>query len=183
MKKLTSLILISVFLLAGCKSAPNNTEQASTENNAQNKEINTKEEAPTEKTNKMCDWVDESDVIIQLILPEEYANAISYEAGFLFESSYGDNARLMRLARKNCDYRVGFSKEDFLNINMSANSPFVIAAENDVSSHFSYEGWPININFDENGTITDGMPEEGKTIIIKVTGTENAYQQYKEIFD
>lgn len=189
MKKLTSLILLSVFVLAGCKSAPSNIEQTNTETNNQNQEPTTTEETTTKKSNKMCDWIDDSDLIIQLDLPEEFAlyektnSSPSYNTGFLFRSSYGDQARLMRLARKGCDYRVGFSKEDFRELNMAPNSNLTIAAESGSQEHFSYENWPIEMNFDGEGMPTDGIPEEGKTIVIKVTGTVSSFQQYQEVFN
>ncbi len=180
---LVLLVGVGIFIYLHSVSGPNKDSQIKKEKTEQAKDTNADKISRGEKSNKICAWIEKSDIIIKLDLPEKYTGAASYEVGFLFKSSYGDQARFVRLARKNCDYRVGFSKKDFINLNMAPNSPFAIVAEKNSSTHFSYANWPINISFDKNGTITKGMPENGKTIVIKVNGVVDAFQQYKELFN
>jgi len=177
MKKTISLIFLLAFIITGCnKGTTNSTSVIDNDNNKQaiNKE--------TSSNNKICSWIDDSDVVIKLDLPEEYAHYNdaniypSYEVGLMFRSSYGDIASSRRLARKGCDYRVGFSKEDFADINSNPNYPLVILALKDSSTDFSYDSEPIKLTF------KDGLPEQGNEFVLKITGEVPSFGHYDGIF-
>ena len=61
-------------------------------------------EGAAQKEDKLCGWIDKSDIIVKVIVPEGVKADTSYEAGFYFSPIYST----MRIARSGCDYRVGF---------------------------------------------------------------------------
>ena len=147
-------------------------------------DIKNEETKTVSKTkNKLCDWIDKSDIIIKLNLPEKYGyykddkKSPSYETGLMFKSSYGDIASSRRLARKACDYRVGFSKKDFKNINYNPNYPFVIISHRDSSTDFTYDKEPIKLTLNK-----DNLPNEGKEFILNVNGETSSFKHYQKIF-
>jgi hypothetical protein len=62
--------------------------------------------------NKLCDWVDASDVIIKVNFADGVAKDTSNEAGFYYSSVKSN----MRVARSGCDYRTGFSYDELKNL-------------------------------------------------------------------
>ncbi len=170
-------ILIIVLILIILSMLPKqNTTSIS---NIQDKKTNT----INKKSNKLCDWIDKSDIVIKLKLPEKYGyykdntKSPSYETGLMFKSSYGDIASSRRLARKACDYRVGFSKKDFENINYNPNYPFIIISYKNSSTDFTYNEEPIKITLNK-----DGLPNEGKEFILNVSGETPSFKHYQNIF-
>ena len=103
-------IVLFALLLSGCTSdsATNTTGAGNTTNQAvatANENTNAGEASDRDK---MCSWVDDSDVIITLNFADGVEKDGSYEAGF-----YLSEINLFaRLARKECDYRTGFSYEE-----------------------------------------------------------------------
>jgi hypothetical protein len=129
---------------------------------------------------KLCGWIDKSDVIITLDLPEEYAHFNnrtifpSYETGFMFRDARGEIARSVKLARKQCGYRVGFSKAELNEI----HGKFFPVIYKGSSQFLTYEGEPEFISLQ-----ADGLPQQGKEIILKVTGESDSAGHYNSFFD
>ena len=92
------LVVVTLALLgAGCGNKEANTNTAP---------VAAVQNTPAESANnKLCDWVDKSDIIIKLNFAEGVEKDSSYEAGFYLSPMYLN----ARLARKDCDYRTGFS--------------------------------------------------------------------------
>jgi hypothetical protein len=194
MKKNTAIIFVLAIVLAGCKNStfkssslmnddnPNNSVSTLDTDQIDNTQTASEEKKPNNSSDKLCGWIDDSDVIIKLDLPEEYAYyndeniSQSYETGFMFKSSYGDVASSRRLARKGCDYRVGFSKEDFADMNINPNYPLVILIKNGPSIDLSYDGEPLKI------TLKDDLPEQGNEFIVKINGETQSFGHYDEIY-
>lgn len=194
MKKgiLLVFILGAILILSGCTEQTTEvttSESEETNNNTNPVMVNENTNTVTEETNtnketdKACAWIDASDVVIELDLPEEYAHYNdetifpSYEVGFLFKGSYGDTVRSVRLAQKGCDYRVGFSQADFAGLNMTPNYPLVVYGESGTSKDFTYENEPIKITLGE-----DNLPTQGSLFTLKVTGETNSYNHFDAIF-
>jgi hypothetical protein len=115
--------------------------------------------APTKEENKMCDWVDKSDVIIKLNFEEGIVKDTSYEAGFIYKK--GPNMielRLARLARSQCDYRVGFNKSDFKDLKAATIGVWTYNGTN----RQKIKNEPIMVDF------SDQMPDFGKNIEVEV---------------
>jgi hypothetical protein len=68
-------------------------------------------EGAAQKEDKLCGWIDKSDIIVKVIVPEGIKAETSYEAGFYFSPIYST----MRIARSGCDYRVGFMYSELEN--------------------------------------------------------------------
>jgi len=114
---------------------------------------------PTKEENKMCDWVDKSDVIIKLNFEEGIVKDTSYEAGFIYKK--GPNMielKLARLARSQCDYRVGFNKTDFKDLKAATIGVWTYNGTN----RQKIKGEPIAVNF------SDQMPDFGKNIEVEI---------------
>ncbi len=92
---------------------------------------------------KLCGWVDKSDIIIELSFADGLALDTSYETGFYFSPIMST----MRLARKDCDYRVGFSYEEMKN--KGAIQVGVRGYSDNVRRQLEDE--PINVVFDAEG--------------------------------
>jgi len=127
----------------------------------------------------MCDSIESSDVVISLDLPEKYAHYNnrtifpSYEVGFMFKSAHGDIAESIKKARKQCEYKVGFSKQELNNL----HGRFFPIIRKDAKTFLTYENDPIMISLQDNG-----LPEQGKTIILKITGeTTNGFNRYVKL--
>lgn len=183
MKKIIGSTLFLALALTGCKNASTNLETSMNNESISNEAVALEEENQVEGNNKACAWIDNSDVVIKLDLPEEYANyndkniLPSYETGFMIKSSYGDIASIRPLAIKGCDYRVGFSKEDFAAMNLNPNYPLVILAKKDYKTDFTYDNEPMKI------TLKDGLPEQGNEFIIKITGERPSFGHYDAVFE
>jgi len=118
MKKAIAFVSMVLFalLLSGCTSnSPTNTVAetnttgvVNTTNQAVAKADDNSNSAELSDTDKVCAWVDASDVIIKLNFADGVEKDTSYEAGF-----YLSEINLFaRLARQQCDYRTGFSYEE-----------------------------------------------------------------------
>jgi len=93
--------------------------------------------------NKLCGWVDNSDIIIKLNFADGVIKDSSYETGFYYSSIGSD----MRLARSACDYRTGFSYSEMKN---KGAVQVGVRGYTD-SNRRQLENEPINVIFDENG--------------------------------
>jgi len=116
MKKTVIFVSTALFvlLLSGC--TPNSTTNTAVNTNTagavnatnQTGTTNENSNVAASDTNKVCAWVDNSDVIIKLNFADGVEKDSSYEAGFYLSSIN----LFARLARKECDYRTGFSYEE-----------------------------------------------------------------------
>jgi len=126
--------------------------------------VNDKSLDSTTQNNKdkpWCDWIDESEIVIRLDLPEKYKDKSSYKVGFLhLDNIYNDVHHTARLAREGCDYRVGFNKDDFINF-WGIQIPY---SEAGLGFYFTYEGQPLQMNLKE------GLPDYDGELVLKVTG-------------
>ncbi|MFA6042267.1 MAG: hypothetical protein WCV85_02920 [Patescibacteria group bacterium] len=115
MKKTICFLSTVLFalLLSGCTSgSTTNTTNTTGVVNTINQAVATANEnsnaSVASDTDKVCGWVNKSDVIMKLNFADGVAKDTSYEAGF-----YLSEINLFaRLARKECDYRTGFSYEE-----------------------------------------------------------------------
>ncbi|MFA6525083.1 MAG: hypothetical protein WCT33_02295 [Patescibacteria group bacterium] len=150
-----SIILMAFFAL-GCTKKTEQTQNQDINTNTvstQNQNINTN----TAKTeNKLCDWIDESDIIIKINFADGVVKDTSYEAGFYY-SAIGST---MRLARSGCDYRTGFSYEELKN----AGAVQVGVRGYTDSNRRQILGEPINVILDANG-----KPDIGSYIEVTIT--------------
>lgn len=179
MKKifLTFCTILLIIIFSGCSKAPEENKIDKIDIDAQTK---TQEEAiasltnPNEESldstadnnedNSGCDWIDESDIIMRLDLPEEYRDRSSYTAGFAHLDNYGSIYRTGRSARSNCDYRVGFNKNDFTN-HKGIHIPY---AEAGLGFYFIYEDQPLQM------ILKDGLPDYDGELVLKVTAKVSA---------
>lgn len=118
--------------------------------------IETPEIEPTKEENKLCDWVDKSDIIIKVNFAEGVEKDTSYETGFYFDSITSS----MRLARKGCDYRTGFSFAEHKGAGLAEVG---VRGYTD-NKRRSILGEPISLSFDENG-----VPSIGNYIEVTIT--------------
>jgi len=195
MKKLIIIsIIIMVIIFLGLMLWGNGEEKAPNTNQMPAGETIAKEEGgqnqgqkqgqdqnaqPAKRPNKMCGSIESSDVVITLDLPEKYARYNdrtvfpSYEVGFMFKSAHGDIAESVKMARKQCAYKVGFSKEELNNI----HGRFFPIIRKDANTFLTYQGDPMMISLQENG-----LPEQGKTVVLKVTGeTTDGFNRYVKL--
>ena len=120
---------------------------------------------PPATANPLCDWIDTSDVILQLSFAEGTVPDSSYSAGFSYDrgTSYGDHY-LGRLARKSCDYRVGFTLSETADIKAAT----VRVMGNSYNEKVVLDPLSAtNILFD------GGLPVAGKTVLVRVTDIQN----------
>lgn len=112
------------------------------------------------KEDKLCGWIDESDVIIQVKLPDDTKGPTSYIAGFLhsIDGSATARANLSRIARRQCDYRVGFTVDELKEITGAE----VYVAGFDDDERKKLENEPVNVTF------TEGTPDGGSVIMVNV---------------
>jgi hypothetical protein len=157
-KKYLSLIgiMLVAFFATGCtkKIDPVQNQNTNTSTvSAQNENINTN---TAKVENKLCDWVDESDIIIKVNFADGVVKDTSYEAGFY----YSEIGSTMRLARSACDYRTGFSYEELKNAGVVQVG---VRGYTD-SNRRQIANEPISINFD-----ADGKPDIGSYIEVTIT--------------
>lgn len=91
---------------------------------------------------KLCDWVDKSEIIIKVNFANGVTKDTSYEAGFYF----GNNLNA-RLARKECNYRTGFS---FSEMKGKGAAQMGVRGYTD-NVRRALTGDPISVTFDANG--------------------------------
>ena len=153
------IIVISLITLSACnsQSSSNITEIVPTN-------IPTPALSPiVNETNKMCDWIDKSEVIVKLnFAPEIVTKDTSYELGFVYSKPDKPQLelKLARVARSQCDYRVGFNKSDFNNI---AHANLAAWTYNGTVRQ-TLKGDPILVNF------IDNLPNLGKQIEVETIG-------------
>lgn len=152
------LIGSASFLLVGCgsPSTNQNTTIPSDNASAQPAEMYLGQQTNTaDQKEKLCGWIDQSDIIIQLTFDQGVAKDTSYETGFYFSPVYS----VMRLARSGCDYRVGFNFSEFKN---KGAAEVGVRGYSD-SVRRQLEGEPLSLVFD-----ADGRPNIPLPITVKV---------------
>lgn len=112
MKKITYgfVIATSFFIFSSCGAKK--TEPPKVTQNISPTEI----VSPIPTENKVCSWIDKSEVIVKINLAPGVVPDTSYEAGFVYAGKNGLEMREARIARATCDYRVGFSKTELAKI-------------------------------------------------------------------
>lgn len=160
-------IVFSTIYLTGCGQSDRESQPIETP--ALKEEIVANESSPTpevemylgqktdveEKKRKLCGWVDESDIIIELSFAEGLTKDTSYETGFYFSPIMST----MRLARSGCDYRTGFSFEEMKG--KGAVQVGVRGYSDNIRRQLESE--PINVMFD-----AEGKPDVELPIKVKV---------------
>lgn len=105
---------------------------------------------PTEAYEKLCAWVDKSDIIIELSFADGVVKDTSYEAGFAFSSI----ERTARLAREGCNYRTGFKFSELAN---KGEVQVAVWGYNDNRKR-QLLNEPINLTFDSEGKPDISLP-------------------------
>ncbi|KKP69397.1 hypothetical protein A2X44_04570 [candidate division CPR3 bacterium GWF2_35_18] len=136
------------------KSPKDNSPEINTVTNSTNSEV-TKSADQTKEANSLCDWVDESDIIIKLTFADGVTKDTSYEAGFAFDSI----TRTARLARSACDYRTGFSYAELKN---KGSVQVAVWGYSD-SRRRQLKSEPVTVFLD-----SQGKPNIGSTIEVEV---------------
>ena len=105
---------------------------------------------PSEAYEKLCAWVDKSDIIIELSFADGVVKDTSYEAGFSFSSI----ERTARLAREGCNYQTGFKFSEL------ANKGEVQVAVWGYTDNRKRQllNEPINLTFDSEGKPSIPLP-------------------------
>ncbi|MFA5360238.1 MAG: hypothetical protein WC349_04760 [Patescibacteria group bacterium] len=144
MAKNTKIILIVVILIALLITLFFIFKSPSTKTKViENKSSETKTIETPAQEDKLCGWIDKSDIIIKVNVPEGIAKDTSYEAGFYFSPTFFT----ARLARQACGYRTGFSYAELKN---KGAAQVGVRGYTD-SRRRQLENEPISIVFDENG--------------------------------
>jgi hypothetical protein len=104
---------------------------------------------------KLCGWIDESDVIIKVNIPDGITKDTSYEAGF-YLSEIKSN---MRVARAACGYRTGFKSSELKNL----GSVQVGVRGYTDNRRRQLENEPVSLVFDK-----DGKPNVGANIEVTI---------------
>ncbi|GEM_PF-1900303 len=104
---------------------------------------------------RLCGWIDKSDIIIKLSFAKGVVKDSSYTAGFHYNPVGSD----MRMARGACDYRTGFTFEELKGKGVAQVN---VAGFSD-STRRQLENDPITVTFDQNG-----KPNIPKVIEVKV---------------
>lgn len=149
-----ALILVGLTLIKGNGKSGSESKIAKTAPPIAKTEFQNQTPVPSPE-NKLCDWVDKSDIIIELSFAEGVTKDSSYEAGFYY-SAIGST---MRLARTACNYRTGFSYSEMKN---KGSVQVGVRGYTD-SNRRQLENEPINVIFDE-----DGKPSLPSPIRVKV---------------
>ncbi|NMC51163.1 hypothetical protein GYA54_00340 [Candidatus Kuenenbacteria bacterium] len=152
-KFLTVLLLAVVFLTGGCTqkepAAPADSVGLNNNQPAEEMYLGQKTD-PAAQKEKLCGAIDKADIVIELKFAEGVEKDTSYETGFYFSAIYS----WMKLARDVCDYRVGFSFEEFKN---KGAAEVGVRGYND-NKRRMLEGEPISVIFDENGQPNIKLP-------------------------
>lgn len=105
---------------------------------------------PVAQKEKLCGSIDKSDIIIELSFAEGITLDSSYETGFYYTPIYSN----MKLARRDCDYRVGFSFEE-----MKGKGAVELGVRGYTDNvRRQVEANPISITFDSEGKPNSSLP-------------------------
>jgi hypothetical protein len=108
---------------------------------------------------KLCGWVDKSDVIIKVNIPDGIKKDTSYEAGFVYRTGANSiEQRIARLARSACDYRTGFARSELTKLTEARVGVwgYTDSVERQIKKQ------PMIVNF------LDGLPKEGNLISVEI---------------
>jgi hypothetical protein len=173
MKKISifvSVLILCTFALAGCGKVNNTAKKKPDEKQAAVPKEQLADEsvkqpatasssgtqaADLDSKKKLCGWIDESDVIIKVNIPEGITKDSSYEAGF-YLSQIKSN---MRVARAACDYRTGFKFSELKNLGAVQMG---VRGYSD-NRRRQLENEPISVVFDN-----DGKPSIGTNIEVTI---------------
>jgi hypothetical protein len=173
MKKVLFIFLFFAMtvILIGCNQAQNITDQKPLREPVADKDVKSVSEAekiqPDEPNQgqlveeqdakeKLCGWIDQSDIIVKVNFADGVVKDTSYETGFYFSQVNSS----MRLARAGCDYRTGFKFSEFKN---KGAAEVGVRGYSD-SRRRQLLGGAVPVVFDENG-----VPNIGKNIEVTIT--------------
>jgi hypothetical protein len=113
-------------------------------------------EAQPEK--KWCQWIADSDVVVQVAVPESYGSPIALQAGFSYSApnSTVRNIRIARMARKECEYRAGFNFDELEKIKKAE----IAVWDTDHNNRVPLVDEPVEV------LLTDGIPDRGTHITV-----------------
>lgn len=162
MKKTFVVLFLTTLILSACqtKEVKDQVQNLETDSTLTQEESNGTKETTEEKKpeDKLCGWIDGMSVIIKINLPEGYKESSAFESGIEFYSeTNGEKARLARIARQACDYRVGFEEAELQGIKQG----IVAVWGFDDNQRKEIVDSPVTLTF------TDGVPDQGK--IVEVT--------------
>lgn len=150
------IFVLIMTALSGCgNKAEKQTEINKNNTQSQNivaektEEINEAKVNQASDEDKLCGWIDKSDIVVKLNFAEGVTKDTSYEAGFYFSPIIST----MRLARQACDYRTGFNFSEFKN--KGAAQVGVRGYTDSVRRQLANE--PLSVVFDENGASSIGQ--------------------------
>lgn len=150
------IVLVSLITLSACGSQPISKIPLPVATN-----MPTNQTSPSvSEANKMCDWIDKSEMVVKLnFAPDIVVKDTSYELGFVYSKPDKPQLelKLARIARSQCDYRVGFNKSDFINI---AHANLAAWTYNGTIRQ-KLKGDPISVDF------VDNLPNLGKLIEVE----------------
>ncbi len=64
-----------------------------------------------------CEWLDDADVVVQIVFPEDYEKASGYTFNFRYNPTPDSlTYNLGRIARDTCDYKTGFYSNELVSI-------------------------------------------------------------------
>jgi len=110
---------------------------------------------PTVVENKVCDWIDKSDIIVRVNVPVDIIGENSYEVGFYFSPIFSS----MRIARKECSYRTGFNYSEF----KGKGEANVGVRRYSDSTRLKIKEEPLSLSFD-----SEGKPSIGNIIEVNL---------------
>ncbi|MBP9781122.1 hypothetical protein KBC89_00515 [Candidatus Woesebacteria bacterium] len=156
------LVLVPSYFLVGCTIQLNDLKTSEIQEPTQVSATSTPEPTvstemylgqqtnPDEAYEKLCAWVDKSDIIIELSFADGVVKDTSYEAGFSFSSI----ERTARLAREGCNYQTGFKFSEL------ANKGEVQVAVWGYTDNRKRQllNEPINLTFDSEGKPSIPLP-------------------------
>lgn len=161
LQKLVLLVVTSCFMF-GCTIQPNDLKTSEIQQPTPISATTTPEPTvstemylgqqtnPTEAYEKLCAWVDKSDIIIELSFADGIVKDTSYEAGFAFSSI----ERTARLAREGCNYRTGFKYSELAG---KGEVQVAVWGYNDNRKR-QLLNEPINLTFDSEGKPNIPLP-------------------------
>ncbi len=156
------LVLVASYFIVGCTIQPNNRKTNEiqeptpisatvTPGPTASIEMNLgQHSSQAEAYDKLCAWVDKSDIIIELSFADGVVKDTSYEAGFALSSI----ERTARLAREGCNYRTGFK---FSELADKGEVQVAVWGYNDNRKR-QLLNEPINLTFDSEGKPSVVLP-------------------------
>ncbi len=170
MKKSLILVIILSLALFGCtkktsqtqvQDSPSTAAPTTQEPTDSDGEMYLGQQPSSANNDKLCGWIDESDIVIKVNFAEGVVKDTSYEVGFYFSPILST----MRLARSGCDYRTGFKYSEM----KTTGAARVGAAEVGVRGYSDnirrhIQGEPISLVLDDNG-----VPSIGSSIEVTIT--------------